>query len=705
MKIHQTLHGYEGGHRLLASSTPLPRTVEQLLAVQSDLSGPSRAPGFDSYLTGYPLKEIGVYAFARTWYASEGIRPGCVWTHTLLIAFEVLSHLEDIAFLKRFFRRPDKTTHSSKEYGSEITVEDACSYEQCSLGVSQDIELVSDVVAAVYECKTRPVLLPANDSEELEDLVLGVWSRQWPSLRCSFIFSTGSLSNRVLEGKPFELQVVPANTLRSIQRSLSESFAVDFPSLHSDRPHWVEWVAKDLLGMSGPRFRRRWQDFGRELPAEPQYYPLVATLAAREKREGAEPTPGEIVEAIKSDAEPDLFALLLYYALDNRKREMFGCDRTGVLREMVTTPLSQAYDQVGIPAPEKTQCFVDRFPSEAIRLLHDLPRQTLNSVGQRLAESMLQSLALRPSADIVSALRDMVPILVSLNPEFCAIPETWRGTQGQSYEIFEVLARKEAASVNLRSRTVEAILVAQQHWLAWQVVRRLGPETLGIVLDWFNRSQIQNPNLLSRNWREVLAAHAEVTLSWLRRALSPLRLSTLGLISTYISPNCQTLEEVPPNVWLSALDDHARDYSADLLDRTSAFVLTVGMRGTAPTGAELVVRTFGQVHDSIMRGRLDDDAWRWISDHVPDLGFFRNWDRAERLRRGVIVRFRGNRWPLTLFGRLISSLPTCHLEYLGKSCDRTREGRLLLAEVLDLAKQGGAPLSDEQIAALRGHLS
>lgn len=703
MKIHQTLHGYEGGHRLLASSTLLPRTVEQLLAVQSDLSGPSRAPGFDSYLTGYPLKEIGMYALARTWYASEGIRPGCVWTHTLLIAFEVLSHLEDLPFLKRFFRRPDKTTPSSREYGSEITVEDARSYGQCSLGVSQDIELVSDVVAAVYECKTQPVLLPANDSEEFEDLVLGVWSQQWPSLRCSFTFSTGSLSNRVLEGKPFELQVVPANTLRSIQRSLSESFVVDFQSLNSNRPHWVEWVAKDLVSMSGPRFRRRWQDFGRELPAEPQYYPLLATLSACEECEGTQRMPRGIVEAIKSDTEPDLFALLLNYALDSTKSDILGCDRIDVLREMVTTPLSQAYDQVGIPAPEKTQCFVDRFPSEAIRLLHNLPRQTLNPVGQRLAETMLQSLALRPSADIVSALRDMIPILVALNPEFCAIPETWRGTQSQSYEIFEVLARKEAASANLRSRAVEAILLAQQHWLAWQVVRRLGSETLGVVLDWFNGSQIQNPNLLSRNWREVLAAHADVTLSWLCHGASPLRLSTLGLISTYISPNCRTLEEVPPSVWLSALDEHTRDCSTDLLDRTSAFVLTVGMRGTAPAGAELVVKTFSQVHESVMRGRLDEDAWLWISDHVPDLGFFRNWDRAERLRRGVVARFRSNRWPSTLFGRLISSLPTCHLEYLGKSCDRTREGRLLLAEVLDLAKQGGAPLSDEQIAALRGH--
>ena len=42
----------------------------------SDLSGSSTGIKFDSYLTGYPVAELGMYAFARTWYANEMRRPG-----------------------------------------------------------------------------------------------------------------------------------------------------------------------------------------------------------------------------------------------------------------------------------------------------------------------------------------------------------------------------------------------------------------------------------------------------------------------------------------------------------------------------------------------------------------------------------------------------------------------------------------------------
>lgn len=53
-----------------------------------DLSGPAFRTGFESYLTGYPLKTFGLYCFARTWFALELPRPGCVWTHTLIIKNE-----------------------------------------------------------------------------------------------------------------------------------------------------------------------------------------------------------------------------------------------------------------------------------------------------------------------------------------------------------------------------------------------------------------------------------------------------------------------------------------------------------------------------------------------------------------------------------------------------------------------------------------
>ena len=98
MKIHQALHGYDRGHRQLASSVELPRSASRQIAIQSDLSGSASEPEFDGYLSGYRIKDTEFYAFARTWYATEQSRPGCVWTHTLIL---------DIGQLPRLLRYSD----------------------------------------------------------------------------------------------------------------------------------------------------------------------------------------------------------------------------------------------------------------------------------------------------------------------------------------------------------------------------------------------------------------------------------------------------------------------------------------------------------------------------------------------------------------------------------------------------------------------
>src|SRR5262245_39743564 len=104
--IHQTLHGYSGGHRLLASSTELPPVAKETMAALSDLSGTRPQEGFESYVTGYPLPSTSFFVFARTWIAPEMPRPGCVWTHSLLVPQGILDVNFDTSLLLLLHQRP-----------------------------------------------------------------------------------------------------------------------------------------------------------------------------------------------------------------------------------------------------------------------------------------------------------------------------------------------------------------------------------------------------------------------------------------------------------------------------------------------------------------------------------------------------------------------------------------------------------------------
>src|SRR5690606_17437412 len=105
-QLHQTLHGYVDGHRLIKASVVLPPDADRLMLVMSDMSGMSMVRGFESYLTGYPVKDLKSYALARTWYAPERKRPGCVWTHTLLVDNSVLANIDHLFALVHLFSRP-----------------------------------------------------------------------------------------------------------------------------------------------------------------------------------------------------------------------------------------------------------------------------------------------------------------------------------------------------------------------------------------------------------------------------------------------------------------------------------------------------------------------------------------------------------------------------------------------------------------------
>ena len=178
IQVGQALHGYDRGHSLLASSESLPHASESLLFVLSDLSGDQVLPGFDEYLTGYPLPEIGCFAFAKTWYASEMRRPGCVWTHTLIVRGADLALINDCSTLARYFRRPTKTAADWAAYERKLTVQIERPDEDFESHSIASFSLDSDILSALYGQPETPVFIAAESGQAFEDLILLVWSQQ-----------------------------------------------------------------------------------------------------------------------------------------------------------------------------------------------------------------------------------------------------------------------------------------------------------------------------------------------------------------------------------------------------------------------------------------------------------------------------------------------------------------------------------------------
>ena len=272
--VHQALHGYSDGHRLLATSVQLPRNAERAMLVLSDLSGQGMVAGFESYLTGYPLASAGFYAFARTWYAPEMPRPGCVWTHTLLVSLDELGHTEDPSVLVSFFRRP--TPQSLAGYDRPLDAHPALPHVYTRLTSQVDLAWI---MHALYATNGGPVVVGAGGAAECEPAFLAIWRQQWPSLRQTFTFCTGSLAARDLDGRPFDLQACPREAARRLARHWPSSHRVYFGAPPTEPLE--QWVVSSAAGLAGDipdNFSAFLRDIGQGLPADWALYGALADM-------------------------------------------------------------------------------------------------------------------------------------------------------------------------------------------------------------------------------------------------------------------------------------------------------------------------------------------------------------------------------------------------------------------------------------------
>ena len=172
VNVEQTLHGYKDGHRLLASSVKLDAASARSMLVLSDMLTSVLRAGEQSYVSGYPLRPLGKYVIARTWLATELPRPGCVWTHSLLLDRETLASASSLlpAILSSH-RRPSKQGQQA-EFAVALSV-DVPTEEKLAHASSRP--RASELIRALYGTDERCVVVPASRSDggtrEDEELV------------------------------------------------------------------------------------------------------------------------------------------------------------------------------------------------------------------------------------------------------------------------------------------------------------------------------------------------------------------------------------------------------------------------------------------------------------------------------------------------------------------------------------------------------
>jgi hypothetical protein len=242
--LAQTLHGYDHGHRLLASGGDLDSRELALLERLSDLSGYlPRETSFERYHTGFRCGRY--YAFACTWPDLSGTRAGTVLTHTLLLPIEEACALDDLWALSPLHRRPIAAADRDAFQAPLSLPTLPPTPEEPPLPLAQKQALV----VLLFGSRERPILWVEESPPS--GAVRFLWSLLAPEQRETFAFCTFALQLRSVEGRLFDFLGLPPTARGSfLERAGNEAWWDTGRFLH---PHladllqqpWVQDIARN----------------------------------------------------------------------------------------------------------------------------------------------------------------------------------------------------------------------------------------------------------------------------------------------------------------------------------------------------------------------------------------------------------------------------------------------------------------------------
>lgn len=180
VRVDQSLHGYSRGHKEIMSSIELDQRSHATMLMMSDLLAVSDIQPGEAYLTIYPLRTASRHVIARTWAAGKGYRPGSVWTHSLILDYQTLTLINDLAVLRPCFAEPSDRDYS--RYSRQVWLDGSM-----RVGAHCADDRGAAALHQLYGDKARQVVeLPRKDAEYDEAFTLAVWSQMWPALRRDF---------------------------------------------------------------------------------------------------------------------------------------------------------------------------------------------------------------------------------------------------------------------------------------------------------------------------------------------------------------------------------------------------------------------------------------------------------------------------------------------------------------------------------------
>lgn len=628
ISINQTLHGYANGHQMLATSCEWTLDERKKLDTLSDLNGQCDEKNFKDYYTGYPIAGGTQYVIAKTWYAAEMERPGCVWTHSLILSIEDIARIQSEVDLLKLFVRP--SSHHFDGYKKVLQLE-VGDFENAT---RIDKEMLAYYIYTVYGfSRPRLICFEVNGQESLEEFFMCLRFMPVELLR-EFSFCTMAYGVRTYGGNIFSYQITTEELAHSMKRRNSAlEICPSFKSVEK-YPFWVNAFLRCTCDDSIKNIQKyillyemdtiNWEKYN-------GFLRLYFMLSSRDDL-----CLQDYFESLSLVFPKDKDMLIqdtLNLIFDNK---FFVYDFTNAVYEILEM-LGMKKFRFKINKKQSKRLaekYLDGDLKKVYSILCKYKEGKLNSSQREIVEEIVT--VMKPTAlKTVSKMdEDLCVVLVRINPKLLLSKDIWK--LNRDFQIMLLYAGGGNLDSQLLYKLIERIIYASEEDVVNECYQLYGDRLLTVMLDILKKNVSGNEKCFEK-WLPIFMREPEEVMN----ALEDIRSEKVCkmLFFAVNKSDKRFLQRVSPNIW-SGLYKRILEVEKDKNERKKLALefLIVILSVDYQFDTDMVDGVIHPIYDELLKDILPVNEWNSFQYLLPQMEACYSWDKCRRVREALQLR-------------------------------------------------------------------
>lgn len=620
--IQQVLHGYNHGHRLLKSSIELSFEDRRIMDILSDSAGLNERMEIKEYISGYPLPGSNYYVIAKTWYADEMQRPGCVWTHSLLIDMADIRKLGMVSQVLDLFIRPDM--HDLSIYLSNI---DFIPKKFCNEEI--DLRSLEYVVFTLYGTNKSKYVVTFQKGYEKEIIrVLECMNR---TLREKFSFCTNTCVNRQIDKTDFTYQIFYSQNICKVYQRDDSRILYENELPENVFPVWVIRYAEVLCQQD----MSDWEHFCLsyfDLDSQYEFYNKVFRLflVASSKEETL---------SIKKYYDV-ITKLFLEQADAVKERTVDILLNTDLYNKIFQNYFIELIDVIEYVEKKKTKKDIMLLAKKITRYnknkVYPFLKQYIHGeLGKFQSEVMENTINLFHPDDLkeVSHMeKDIVMALVASCPKLIMSKDIWKESREFQCDVIGALSYS-TNEVNVAD-LLKLVINESKQDVARAMYCKMGKQLITAL---YEMLKLPCSNNIQGCWDNILLEDMNFAVHHLSVIKSKhLRNRLLLKIDTY---NDEIRNMLSANEWIAIFEETEFYQQNDEMQlKIAVLFLPIVLKGNDEKLGKISMPVFNVLHKKLAESAISYDEWARFEYLLPEVEPCFAWDKCLRLRKAFGIR-------------------------------------------------------------------